>query len=96
MATLSQWEKRNINQIARRIGYWARRADPMSCGYCMSGSWHDFYQRFLFPNKTLRDDLLAALIQKLRDFGIFAELSVSPFKNGGGLYLYMKTRRLVA
>lgn len=90
-------DNKQVNQIAWRIARWGGYPRPgydvsRTCGYCMSGRWEDFYQRFLFPGKTLRDDRLGALVQRLRAFGFYASLEVQPFETGGGLYMYMRLR----
>lgn len=84
-----------INQIAHRMARWARSGPfpvEKTCGYCMSGSWDNFYQQLLFPNKVLRDDVLRALVQKLKQLGFGASLAIKPFENGKGLYMYMQMR----
>ena len=93
MITLDECEK--IEQIARRMAWWARGTDPAKVrGYCMSGPWHAFYQTFLFPRKTLRDDLLDVLILRLRQLGYRAFLEIKPLKNGSGLYMYMRMEHI--
>ena len=84
-----------INQIAHRIRRWANSSSfpvEKTAGYCMSGSWDNFYSKLLFPGKILQVDVLKALIEKLKQLGFYAFLAVSPIENGSGLYMYMQLR----
>ena len=89
-----------INKIARRMTRWAyaigRTGGDLNktAGYCMSGTWQDFYQRFLFPEKSLSRERLDALVTKLRELGYKAELEAKLFENGNGAYAYMRMQRI--
>ncbi len=92
---LTRIEEIQARQIAVRIKRWAAAIKDVekTCGYCMSGMWHNFYQSFLFPDRKLRVDVLDVIIQKLDEGGLLASLDVSPIQNGIGLYMYMRLRR---
>lgn len=85
--------------IADRINNWAKniertRSLTKTCGYNMSGFWHDFYPRYLYPNKALDVERLDRIVNHLRRHGLYASLDARLIGSDLGLYMYMTLRRI--
>lgn len=86
----------SFRSIAHKMARWADRIGDLShsAGYCMTGSWRDFYPSLLFPGKALNAIALNSLLMALASKGYDASLNVTPYEDASGVFLYMKLRKL--